>query len=259
MRAVILAGGLGTRLSEETSSRPKPMIEIGSKPILWHIMKIYSFYGINDFIICCGYKGSVIREYFSDFSLLNSDITMNTKNNSIIVHKKNQENWNLTFVDTGIESNTGERIRLIKEYLNKEDNFCLTYGDGLSNVNIKELVKFHKKNKKICTITTVNPPGRFGKVVVGTNNLINSFEEKNDNNSFLINGGFMVCNKKIFNHILDKNEILETEVFKRLVKKKELISFFHKKFWYAIDTLRDKNFISKMWINNQAPWKIWKN
>lgn len=258
MIAVILAGGLGTRLSEETGDKPKPMIEVGSKPLLWHIMKIYSFYGINDFIICCGYKGSVIREYFSSFSLLNSDITMNTKNNSIIVHKKNQENWNLTFVDTGIVSNTGERVRLIKEYLRKEDNFCLTYGDGLSNVDIKKLINYHKKNKKICTITTVNPPGRFGKVIIDKKNLVTSFQEKKDNN-FFINGGFMVCNKKIFKYILNKNEVLEKQVFNRLVKKKELASFFHKNFWYAIDTLRDKNFISKLWMNNQAPWKIWKN
>ena len=253
MKAVILAGGLGTRISEETELKPKPMVEIGHKPILWHIMKMYSVHGINDFIICCGYKGYVIKEYFANYFLHMSDVTFNLKNNSFKVHENKAEPWSVTLVDTGDNSMTGGRLKRIHSFVKNEELFCFTYGDGVSNQNIKDLVKFHLKHKKIATMTVVRPPVRFGEVTLKQNKVI-KFIEKPQIKSSWINGGFFVFNKKIFDFLNRKDEMLERRPMEKLYKKKELIAFKHHGFWQCMDTQRDKELLKKLIRKKTAPW-----
>jgi len=258
MKAVILAGGLGTRISEETHLKPKPMIEIGGYPILWHILKIYSYYGINDFIICSGYKGYVIKEYFSNYMMHNHDITIDLKNNSISYHnKKITDSWNITIVDTGEDSMTGGRLKRVKKYIQDDECFCFTYGDGLSNVNVKELIKHHKKHNKLATITAVQPPGRYGALSL-SDNLVIDFKEKADEGGF-INGGFFILSPKCIDLIHDDQTIWEYEPMQILSKKKQLTAYKHFGFWQPMDTLREKKILEELWSNNKAPWKLWKN
>mgnify|MGYP006113165927 CR=1 FL=1 len=256
MKVVILAGGMGTRIQEESYIKPKPLIEIGSKPILWHIMKTYSHYGYKEFIICCGYKGFLIKEYFANFSLHNSDVTIDILKNEIKINKNNNENWKITLVDTGDNTLTGGRILRIKDFVG--DQFMLTYGDGVSNININKLVDFHNSNKKIATVTTVQPSGRFGVVKIDKDtNLINDFSEKLKGDGSWINGGFFVLNKEIFKYLDDDQTIWERKPLEKLSKEKELIAYKHQDFWYAMDTLRDKIYLENLWNSNKAPWKIW--
>jgi len=254
MKVVILAGGLGSRISEESYLKPKPLIEIGSKPILWHIMKIYSHYGINEFIICCGYKGYLIKEYFANYALHTTDITVDVVSNKIKVHKKNTEPWKVTLVDTGDYSQTGERIKQIEKFVG--DTFCLTYGDGLSSINIKDLIKFHHKNKKMATVVAAKPPGRFGALQI-KNNLVNNFLEKPLGDNGWVNGGFFVLNKKIFKYIKEENSIWERQPLENLAKDNQLIALKFNGFWYPMDTLRDKNYLEDLWHSKKAPWKLW--
>lgn len=258
IKAVILAGGLGTRLSEETYKTPKPMVEIGTRPIIWHIMKLYSYYGINKFIICCGYKGYLIKEYFHNYFLHNSDVTIDTKKHKITYHSKPEDDWKITLVDTGLYSQTAGRLKRVYNYLKNDDIFCLTYGDGLSNVNIKELIKFHKSHKKLATITAVVPPGRFGSIELDNNSNIKNFVEKPKINKSFINGGFFVMSPKCINLIKDDDSILEVETLKNLVKNKQIKTYIHKGFWQPMDTLREKNLLNSLWNQGQAPWKVWK-
>lgn len=256
MKAVILAGGKGSRLSEETILKPKPLIEIGSKPILWHIMKIYYHYGIKEFIICCGYKGYLIKEYFANYQLHNSDLNIDIRKNKIIFHKKNIEDWKITLVDTGHDTLTGGRILRIKKYIN--DDFLLTYGDGVANINIKELIKHHKKQKTIATLTAVQPEGRFGAVKINSKkNLVTNFFEKPEGDNNWVNGGFFVLKKNIFKYLKDDNTVLEKEPMNSLVRKSQLSVFKHHGFWHSMDTLRDLIYLEKEWSSNNPPWKLW--
>ena len=254
MQAVILAGGRGTRISEESLVRPKPLIEIGGKPIIWHIMKNYSYYGINDFIICCGYKAELVKEYFANFGLYSSDISVDIKTRKITFHKKKLENWKITLVDTGIDTQTGGRIKRVKKYL--ENTFCLTYGDGVSNVNIDKTIKFHKKNKKLATMTTVQPAGRFGAVNI-KNNLVTEFIEKPRGDGGWVNGGFFVLNKKVLDFIKDDYSIWEKDPLTNLSKKGQLTTYKHRSFWHPMDTLRDKDYLENLWNSGNCPWKLW--
>jgi len=254
MKAVILAGGLGTRISEESASKPKPMIEIGGKPILWHIMKLYSANGINDFVICCGYKGYLIKEYFANYFLHMSDVTIDMVKNSIEVHEKKAEPWKVTLVDTGESTQTGGRLKRIAEYV--DGDFCMTYGDGVGSINIRELIQFHKSHGLLATMTAVQPPGRFGALNI-KDNQIQSFLEKPQGDGGWINGGFFVLNPKVFDLIDDDETIWERKPLEALAKEKQLQAFFHKDFWQPMDTLRDKNHLEDLWVNNQAPWKVW--
>ena len=256
MKVVILAGGLGTRLSEETEVIPKPLVEIGGKPILWHIMKIFSYYGLNEFIICLGYKGYKIKEYFINYSQLNSDLTIDLNKNSVKVHKKNSEPWVITLVDTGTETMTGGRLKRIKNFVNGE-TFCLTYGDGISDVNITKLIKQHKKNKTEATVTGVIKPERFGKIK-SKNNIVTEFSEKPSEVNFMINGGFFILNPSVIKYISNDSSIWEREPLEKLTKKKQLGIYNHKGFWHAMDTLRDKKFLEDLWKKNKAPWKVWR-
>ena len=256
MKVVILAGGRGTRIQEETLIKPKPLIEIGSKPIIWHIMKTYSHYGFKEFVICCGYKGYLIKEYFANFSLYNSDVTIDIKENQIKVHKNNNEDWKITLIDTGDNSLTGGRILRIKDFVDEE--FLLTYGDGVADVNINKLIEHHKINKKIATMTIVQPQGRFGVVEFNTkNNLIENFSEKLKGDGAWINGGFFVLNKKIFDYLKDDFTIWEKEPLEKLSKENQLVAFKHDNFWYSMDTMRDKAYLENLWEKNKAPWKLW--
>ena len=256
MKVVILAGGRGTRIQEESLIKPKPLIEIGSKPIIWHIMKTYSHYGFKEFIICCGYKGYLIKEYFANFSLYNSDVTIDVKKNEIKVHKNNNEDWKITLVDTGDESLTGGRVLRIKDFVG--DEFFLTYGDGVSDVDIGKLVDHHKSNNKVATMTIVQPQGRFGMVEYNSKtNLIENFAEKLKGDGSWINGGFFALNKKIFEYLKDDQTILERDPLEKLSKENQLTAFRHEKFWHAMDTLRDKIYLESLWNKNKAPWKIW--
>ena len=256
MKVVILAGGKGTRIQEESLIKPKPLIEIGSKPIIWHIMKTYSHYGFKEFVICCGYKGYLIKEYFANFSLHNSDVTIDIKKNQIKVHKNNNEDWKITLVDTGDNSLTGGRILRIKDFVDEE--FLLTYGDGVADVNISKLIEHHKINKKIATMTVVQPQGRFGVVEFNTkNNLIENFSEKLKGDGAWINGGFFVLNKKIFDYLKDDFTIWEKEPLEILSKENQLVAFKHDNFWYPMDTMRDKDYLENLWEKNEAPWKLW--
>lgn len=257
MKAIILAGGLGTRLSEETVNKPKPMVEIGGKPMLWHIMKIYSAYGINEFIICCGYKGYIIKEYFANYFLHQSDVTIDLGSNSIEVHHKRVEPWKITLVDTGENTMTGGRLKRISDYIKNEDLFCFTYGDGVSDVNIKELIAFHKNHGKAATMTATYPPGRFGAIDI-QNDMITSFKEKPRGDGALINGGFFVLSPKILHEISDDSSIWEQEPLMNLAKQEELMAFKHEGFWQPMDTLRDKNYLEELWKSKNAPWKVWK-
>ena len=254
MKVVILAGGLGSRISEETITRPKPLIEIAGKPLLWHIMKIYSSYGLNDFIICCGYKGYLIKEYFTNYYLHTTDITVNVRTNKVKVHKKNTEPWKITLIDTGQNSLTGDRIRKIEPYVG--ENFCLTYGDGLTNANIKKTIDFHKKKKKIATVLAVKPSGRFGAIEI-QDEMVQKFLEKPEGDGGWINGGFFVLNKKIFKYLTKKNCIWEREPLEKISQQKQLSAYKHEGFWYSMDTLRDKNHLENLWNSKKIPWKIW--
>ena len=257
MKAVILAGGLGTRLSEETISKPKPMVEIGGKPILWHIMKSYSHYGINDFIICCGYKGYVIKEYFENYFLHQSDVTFNMKDNKMLVHKERAEPWTITLVDTGENSMTGGRLKRVAPYLNEGEDFCFTYGDGVADVNIGELLKFHQAHGKEATLTATFPPGRFGALDIVDDQVL-QFQEKPRGDGALINGGYFVLSPKVLSRIKDDQTTWEQEPLKGLATDQQLMAFKHDGFWQPMDTLRDKVLLEELWETNQAPWKVWK-
>jgi glucose-1-phosphate cytidylyltransferase len=256
MKAVILAGGYGTRISEETHLKPKPMIEIGGMPILWHIMKNYSTYGINDFVIPCGYKGYIIKEYFANYFLHMSDVTFDMKNNSMEVHNKHAEPWKITLVDTGINTMTGGRLKRIKSYLDDE-SFCFTYGDGLSDVKIDELILFHKQNNRFATVTAIQPPGRFGTLNIDNDRVLN-FQEKPSGDGNWINGGFFVLEPKIFDYINDDSTVWELEPLEKLSNENKLSAYKHTGFWHPLDTLRDKNFLEEMWKTGKAPWKKWE-
>ena len=256
MRLVILAGGLGTRLSEETSIRPKPMVEVGGKPILWHIMKMYSAHGINDFIICCGYKGYVIKEYFANYFLHQSDVTFCMKENSMKVHKKRAEPWTVTLVDTGDNSMTGGRLRRVSDYVKDDDAFCFTYGDGVSDVNITELIAFHKEHGKHATLTATYPPGRFGALDIQEGR-VKQFTEKPKGDGALINGGFFVLSPKVLDRISGDDCVWEQGPLKSLAADGNLMSYTHEGFWQPMDTLRDKIYLQDLWDKNKAPWKIW--
>ena len=256
MKAVILAGGLGTRISEETSVKPKPMVEIGNKPILWHIMKIYSSYGINDFIICCGYKGYVIKEFFANYFLHTSDVTFNMKNNQMQVHSKRAEPWKVSLVDTGESTMTGGRLKRVSNYL-ENDTFCFTYGDGLSDVNIKKLIDFHKESNTKATLTAVQPPGRFGSLEFERGKVF-SFEEKPKGDNSWINGGFFVLEPEVLDYIDNDSCTWEQNPLKNLAKDGHLAAYHHDGFWQPMDTLRDKNMLERLWTSGRAPWKSWK-
>ena len=256
MKLVILAGGLGTRLSEETALKPKPMVEIGGKPILWHIMKIYAHYGINDFIICCGYKGYIIKEYFANYFLHQSDVTFDMVANEMKVHKKRVEPWRVTLVDTGLNTMTGGRLKRVADYVKDEEAFCFTYGDGVGDVNVKSLIDFHKGHGKDATLTATFPPGRFGAIDI-RDNQIHSFKEKPRGDGALINGGFFVLSPKVIDRIQDDNTIWEQEPLMSLASDGELMSYKHEGFWQPMDTLRDKNHLQKLWEEGKAPWKLW--
>jgi len=257
MKAVILAGGLGTRLSEETVSKPKPMVEIGGKPILWHIMKTYAHYGINDFIICCGYKGYVIKEYFANYFLHQSDITFNMKDNKMVVHEERAEPWTVTLVDTGDNSMTGGRLKRVLPYIKDEEAFCFTYGDGVADINIQRLLEFHKSHGKLATLTATFPPGRFGALNIDQNQ-VNKFEEKPKGDGALINAGYFVLSPKVIERIIGDETIWEQEPLKGLAADGELMSFRHDSFWQPMDTLRDKMKLNDLLEQNKAPWKVWK-
>lgn len=257
MKAVILAGGLGTRISEETSIRPKPMVDIGGKPILWHIMKIYSTHGINDFVICCGYKGYVIKEYFANYFLHMSDVTFDMSRNEMEVHQRNAEPWRVTLVDTGEETMTGGRLKRVADYLRSEEAFCFTYGDGLSDVNITKLIAFHKANKLRATLTATLPPGRFGALEF-EGDMVISFKEKPKGDGAMINGGFFVLSPDVIDYIENDTTIWEREPLERLAKEGQLGAFKHTGFWQPMDTLRDKTYLEELWSSGCAPWKAWK-
>lgn len=255
MKAVILAGGFGTRISEESHLKPKPMIEIGEKPIMWHIMKLYAHYGFDEFIICAGYKQHIIKEYFANYYLHNSDITFNLADNTMQIHANHSELWKVTVVDTGLNTMTGGRIKRIQDHIGNEP-FLLTYGDGVSDVNIKELIKFHKENGKILTLTAVQPDGRFG-ILEMEGNHITSFREKSKTDVGYINAGFMVCNPQIFNYIENDATIFEREPLEKIAQQGELLAYKHNGFWQCMDTLRDKEALEKYWESGNAPWKVW--
>jgi glucose-1-phosphate cytidylyltransferase len=257
MKAVILAGGLGTRLSEETVTKPKPMVEIGGKPILWHIMKTYSHYGINDFIICCGYKGYVIKEYFANYFLHQSDVTFNIKNNKMTVHEDRAEPWKVTLVDTGDNSMTGGRLKRVLPYIKDEEAFCFTYGDGVADINITDLINFHKSHGKQATLTATFPPGRFGALNI-EDKQVKRFEEKPKGDGALVNGGFFVLSPKVIERITGDASTWEQEPLKGLAADGELMSFKHDGFWQPMDTLRDKIKLNELLDQNKAPWKVWK-
>jgi glucose-1-phosphate cytidylyltransferase len=256
MKAVILAGGLGTRISEETHLKPKPMIEIGGKPILWHIMKMYSQHQINDFIICCGYRGYVIKEYFANYFLHMSDVTIDMVNNSMEVHQKNAEPWRVTLVDTGDETMTGGRLKKVKPYLEGENDFCFTYGDGLSDIDLTKLINFHRVHGKLATVTAVLPPGRYG-ALEQKDGVITGFSEKPRGDGGLINGGFFVLSPKCIDLIEGDQISWEAEPMSHLAKERQLMAFPHYGFWQAMDTLREKNYLDELWESGKAPWKMW--
>jgi glucose-1-phosphate cytidylyltransferase len=255
MKAVILAGGLGTRISEESVIRPKPMIEIGGKPMLWHIMKMYSAHGINDFIICCGYKGYIIKEYFANYFLHMSDVTYNMQSNSMEVHENGAEPWTITLVDTGDKSMTGGRLKRVKNYIG-EDDFCFTYGDGLSDVDITATIKFHKKKGNLATLTGVQPPGRFGALNLNGDS-VSSFKEKPHGDGSWINGGFFVLSPKVIDYIEGDSTVWEKQPMETLASQGNLSAYLHRGFWQPLDTLREKNILEELWLSGDAPWKQW--
>ncbi|MEW6195139.1 MAG: glucose-1-phosphate cytidylyltransferase [Bacteroidota bacterium] len=256
MKVVILAGGLGTRLSEETTIKPKPMVEIGGKPILWHIMKIYSHYGFNEFIICLGYKGYLIKEYFANYFIHQSDITVDLKNNKIETHNNYSEPWKVTLVDTGDNTMTGGRILRVKDYV-RDETFMMTYGDGVGDIDIAELLKFHKKKHKVATVTAAQPIGRFGALDIDDDNNVRHFIEKPEGDGKWVNGGFFVLEPEVFRFIEDDKTFFEREPLENLAKQKELVAYHHNGFWMPMDKLSDKVELEKLWESGKAPWKIW--
>jgi len=259
MKAVILAGGYGTRISEETTVKPKPMVEIGDKPILWHIMKIYAAHGINDFIICLGYKGYIIKEYFANYWLYRSDVTFDMRNNETEIHQNGAEPWKVTLVDTGENTMTGGRIKRVRNYIGDE-TFCLTYGDGVTDVNIKDLINFHRDQKALATLTAVQSPGRFGAFKLGQNqHKISAFKEKPKGDGAWINGGFFVVEPNVIDYINDDSTVWEREPLEKLAHDGELAAYRHQGFWHPMDTLRDKNVLEELWQRGRAPWKIWQD
>ncbi len=257
MKAVILAGGLGTRLSEETTTRPKPMVEIGGKPILWHILKMYSHHGVNDFVICCGYKGYVIKEYFANYFLHMSDITFDMRSNRMEVHQKRAEPWNVTLVDTGDESMTGGRLRRVAEYVRNDEAFCFTYGDGVSDIDISASIEFHRSHGKAATLTATFPPGRFGALDMDGCQ-IKRFMEKPKGDGAMINGGFFVLSPRVLNYLEGDATVWEQQPLQRLAMDGQLMAFEHHGFWQPMDTLRDKTYLEELWASGKAPWKSWK-
>ena len=257
MKAVILAGGLGTRISEETHLKPKPMIEIGGKPVLWHVMKVYSAHGVNDVIICCGYKGYLIKEYFANYFLHMSDVTFDMRHNKMEVHQQNAEPWRVTLVDTGDDTMTGGRLKRVAPYLQGEEAFCFTYGDGVGNVDITALIKHHRSQGKLATLTATQPPGRFGTLKLD-GSWITSFMEKPEGDGNWINGGFFVLSPKVIDRIEGDSTIWEREPMESLASDGEFSAYFHKGFWQPMDTLRDKNLLEELWATGNAPWKVWK-
>jgi glucose-1-phosphate cytidylyltransferase len=255
MKAVILAGGLGTRLAEETVVRPKPMVEIGGKPILWHIMKLYSAHGINDFIVCLGYKGYIIKEFFANYFLHSSDVTIDLEKNSVEVHQNYAEPWRITLVDTGHHSQTGGRLKHIQSYIN-DDLFCMTYGDGVSDIDITALIAFHRKHERLATVTAIQPPGRWGLLDLNEQK-VSGFQEKPQGDGGWINGGFFVLSPKVLDYISGDDMLWEKEPMTRLATEDELVAYRHQGFWQAMDTLRDKTYLEDLWQQGQAPWKIW--
>jgi glucose-1-phosphate cytidylyltransferase len=257
MKVVILAGGYGTRLSEETSVRPKPMVEIGGRPILWHIMKVYSAHGFKEFIICCGYKGSVIKEYFAGYFLQESDVTFDLKNNGMTVHQNGVEPWQVTLIDTGLSTMTGGRIKRVKDYIGNS-TFCMTYGDGLSNLDIGKLIEFHRQQKSYATLTAVQPPGRFGTFNLAHDQMkIESFREKPQGDGAWINGGFFVLEPEVLDYIEGDQTVWERDPLESIANDGKLAAFRHKGFWHPMDTLQDKNHLEGLWNSGECPWKIW--
>ena len=256
MKAVILAGGLGTRLSEETGLRPKPMVEVGGRPILWHIMKIYSHYGVNDFIVCLGYKGYVIEEYFANYFLHMSDVTFDMANNRMEVHQNNAEPWRVTLVETGSDTQTGGRLRRVKQYLAGEEDFCFTYGDGVSDVNVGALIDYHRSHGKLATITATQPPGRFGALIIDQGR-VESFREKPQGDGAWINGGYFVLKPEVIDFIHGDDTIWERVPLETLARQGELKAYQHSGFWQPMDTLRDKQHLEELWARGEAPWKAW--
>jgi len=257
MKAVILAGGLGTRLSEETNTRPKPMVEVGGKPLLWHIMKIYSAHGVNDFVICCGYKGYMIKEYFANYFLHMSDVTFNMQNNSMKVHQRRAEDWKITLVDTGEHSMTGGRLKKVAEYLEGEEAFCFTYGDGVGDIDVTKSIEFHKKHGKLATLTATYPPGRFGALDIVRGH-VNNFKEKPKGDGAMISGGFFVLSPKVITYIADDSTAWEQYPLNQLALEDQLMAYEHHGFWQPMDTLRDKAYLEELWQSQKAPWKVWE-
>ena len=256
MKAVILAGGLGTRISEETILKPKPMVEIGGMPLLWHIMKIYAHHGVKDFLICCGYKGYVIKEYFANYFLHMSDVTFDMSKNTMEVHRKYAEPWRVTLVDTGLDSLTGGRLKRMAPYLHEDEDFCFTYGDGLSDVNISSVIDYHRTHKCMATVTAVKPPGRYGMLQMTSDSVL-SFKEKPLGDGGHINGGYFVLRRECLDLIDSDSTIWENEPLEELAKQKNLKGYMHNGFWHAMDTLRDKNYLESMWASGNPPWKVW--
>ena len=257
MKAVILAGGLGTRLSEETDLKPKPMVEIGGKPILWHIMKIYSAHNVNDFVICCGYKGYMIKEYFANYFLHQSDVTLCMKSNSMQVHQNNAEPWTVTLVDTGENTMTGGRLKRVAAYLKDEEAFCFTYGDGVGDVDITALISFHEQHGRQATLTATRPPGRYGALKFGPNDLVDHFQEKPDGDGGWVNGGFFVLHPSVLDRIENDSSSWEGKPLSSLAKDGQLSAFKHANFWQPMDTLREKIMLNDLWASGKAPWKVW--
>lgn len=256
MKVVILAGGFGSRITEESMFKPKPMVDIGDKPLLWHIMKSYSHYGFNEFIICLGYKGNLIKDYFANYFLYTSDVTYDMSTNSIETHKNYAEPWKITMVDTGLHSLTGERIRKIRHYLKEDEDFCLTYGDGLSDINLEKLVNFHKSHDRLSTVSAIQPQGRFGSMHI-TNNEIESFQEKPPGDNAWVNAGFFVLSPKALDYIPETNVAWEDTPLNKLVQDNQMMAYKHNGFWQNMDTVRDKNLLEEFWNSGNAPWKIW--
>ncbi|MYM25439.1 glucose-1-phosphate cytidylyltransferase [Duganella sp. FT135W] len=256
MKAVILAGGLGTRLSEETTVKPKPMIEVGGKPILWHILKSYSSHGINDFVICCGYRGYVIKEFFANYFLHTSDVTFDLQQNSMEVHERHAEPWRVTLIDTGADTLTGGRLKRVREHVAKDEAFCFTYGDGVSDLDIGASIAFHKAHGKLATMTAVQPPGRFGAVDIDGQS-ITSFKEKPQGDGAWVNGGYFVLSPKVIDYIADDSTTWEKEPMERLAAEGQIDAFRHPGFWQPMDTLRDKMHLEDLWQSGKAPWKAW--
>ena len=257
MKAVILAGGLGTRISEETHLKPKPMIEIGGKPILWHIMKMYSAHGVDDFVICCGYKGYLIKEYFANYFLHMSDVTFDMSNNRMEVHQHKAEPWKVTLVDTGEDTLTGGRLKRVGEYIKQEEAFCFTYGDGVSDVNISESIAFHSRHGKLATVTAVLPPGRYG-AIARQGDLVTGFVEKPRGDGGMINGGFFVLSPKVLDFVEGDQSSWEGEPLTKIAGIREMMAFEHQGFWQPMDTLREKNLLEELWASGKAPWKVWQ-